>query len=353
MNITISRKAGEPLTFQCRPHEKILYAALQNRLTVPYECATGTCGSCRAKLVSGALNYGWRDAPGLKALKVDRGEFLMCQCSALSDCEIRIPSAVSVSDSDLATPDHLAGTITDFNKLTDDVMSFCITLENEVSFQAGQFALLQLPGVDGARAYSMVNYAPHTDRLEFVIKQYKGGKVSEWLFEKSLSSAAVTLFGPLGHAVFEPQLQRNLLLLAGGSGIAGMMAMLQQADQIGYLEKHSVDLIFGVRSSQDMFYVTELKKLAATYPDTLKITIALSDVADAVGSNDIASDSAEPLDKLKIARGFVHEQINSVRADTDTMAFIAGPPPMVDASIRELVGSKGFSAEQIRYDKFA
>lgn len=50
---------------------------------------------------------------------------------------------------------------------------------------------------------------------------------------------------------------------------------------------------------------------------------------------------------------FVHELIEESKTDSNTMAFIAGPPPMVDASIRELIAGCGFDVERIRYDKFA
>jgi len=141
MNITIGRKDGDPLSFVANPDEKVLHAALRSGLTVPYECATGTCGSCRAKLVSGELDDGWADAPGKKALKVARGEFLMCQCVAQSGW-----------DPEASVPDHFNGSISEFKQLTSDVMSFSVSLPEEVGFHAGQFMALQLPGVEGTRA---------------------------------------------------------------------------------------------------------------------------------------------------------------------------------------------------------
>ena len=351
MNITIGRKDGEPLSFDANSDEKVLHAALRNRLTVPYECATGTCGSCRAKLVSGEIDHGWSEAPGKKSLKIDRGEFLMCQCVAQTDCEIRIPSPVTRKDQEDSVPECLTGSITGFEKLTADVQSFRVLLDQPVGFQAGQFMLLQLPGVEGTRAYSMVNFAEKTDKLEFVIKQLKGGKCSEWLFDQQPAETDVTLFGPLGQAIFEPQLEHDLLLLAGGSGIAGMMAMLEHADNSGYIQKNSVDLIFGVRTEQDIFYLQSLIEYANRNPDNLQITIALSDVETVSETHKLAE--TEIPANLKLESGFVHEHISDSRTNENTMAFIAGPPPMVDASIRELIAGCEFSVERIRYDKFA
>jgi len=205
--------------------------------------------------------------------------------------------------------------------------------------------ILELPGVIGARAYSMVNYAKQTRQLDFVIKRFEGGKCSELLFGNSMDNHQISLFGPLGHAIFEPALEHNLLLLAGGSGIAGMMAMLEHANQIGYLHTHNIDLIFGVRSEPDIFYLPILQRLAAQYPDKLRITIALSE--------QVTDSESKQTANLQTSQAFVHELISDVPTDANTMAFIAGPPPMVDASIRELIAVKGFAVDQIRYDKFA
>lgn len=350
MKITVGRKIGAPLCFDSDNNEKVLHAALRSRLTAPYECATGTCGSCRAKLVSGELSDAWPDAPGKKALKIQRGEFLMCQCIALSDCTIRIPTAVATSELDVPAPDHLSGTLFGYKKLTSDVLSFSVTLDQQTSFQAGQFMLLQLPGIEGARAYSMVNYASQTHQLDFVIKHFEGGECSKRLFDLPQQNGNVKLFGPVGHAVFEPQLKHDLLLLAGGSGIAGMMAILGQADHTNYLQSRKIDLIFGVRSEQDIFYLSDLRKFASEHPKALRITIALSDVQRA----NVVGDTFNNLPpNLRITNGFVHELIDESRSESNTMAFIAGPPPMVDASIRELVAGQGFSVDRIRYDKFA
>lgn len=352
MIITIGGKQAESLSFEVKQGEKLLHGALRNRLAIPYECATGTCGTCRAKLISGDLDQCWDDAPGRKALKVDRGEFLMCQCEAQSNCEIRIPSQVTVHPQETTVPALMACSLSDCKMLTPDVMSFSVSLEDKVQFMAGQYMLLQLPEIEGTRAYSMVNYATLTDKLEFVIKHLKGGKCSQWLFDPPEDATEVTLFGPLGHAVFEPQLEHDLLLLAGGSGIAGMMAILTQADQIGYLSNNSIDLIFGVRAQTDIFYLSELSRLCEKYPDTLQITIALSDVAPEAEPVDLSDKISDSKNLIIASGGFVHQHIDASRTSANTMAFIAGPPPMVDASIRELIANCEFAVDRIRYDKF-
>ena len=68
--------------FEALPGEKVLYAGLRAGIDLPYECATGTCGTCKATLMSGRVRDGWADAPGKKFVKPAANEFLMCQCAA-------------------------------------------------------------------------------------------------------------------------------------------------------------------------------------------------------------------------------------------------------------------------------
>jgi toluene monooxygenase electron transfer component len=68
--------------FDAGPGERVLYAGLRAGIDLPYECATGTCGTCKAKLVSGRVADRWPGAPGKKHVKPQAGEFLMCQCAA-------------------------------------------------------------------------------------------------------------------------------------------------------------------------------------------------------------------------------------------------------------------------------
>ena len=82
--------------FEAEPGEKILFAGLRARVDLPYECGTGTCGTCKARLVDGRIDDGWPEAPGRKYLK-GAGEFLMCQCAAAGDVTAEVASFVYAS----------------------------------------------------------------------------------------------------------------------------------------------------------------------------------------------------------------------------------------------------------------
>ena len=162
-------------------------------------------------------------------------------------------------------------------------MTFSLIPSRSIRFAGGQFVTVQIPGLDGYRAYSMVNYGDECDRLEFVVKQKPGGGFSELLADDAalndLSGLSVRIFGPLGTATYRAEDAKNLLLIAGGSGIAGMMAILDAALQHGHFSEHgrSAQLFFGVRTAQDLFYAAELSEFVRRSKQNLHVTIALSD----------------------------------------------------------------------------
>lgn len=347
MQIKLHAKNGIH-TFDCQPGEPVLYAGLRQGLSLPYECGTGTCGTCRGRVREAtSVADRWLEAPGAKRLKRDKGDFLMCQGRSLKDCEIAVPSDIGPLPQGEHRPDWRMGRLASPRKLTHDVIAFAIDMDGAMDFEAGQFVAIEAKGVEGFRAYSMVNYAPGTRRLELVVKKKPGGGFSEWLFGPQAEGAELKVFGPLGRAVFRPAEDKNVLCIAGGSGIAGMMAILAHGVAQGYYGQHKGDLFFGVRTMRDVFYADELAGLAKSAAGNLNITIALSDEAPPAASPHGSL--------LKFERGFVHEvaaKCMTGRYD-NVVAFVAGPAPMVDGALRVLIADAKLPRQFIRYDKFS
>ena len=345
MKIVVTARSGT-CEFESEPGEKILHAGLRSGFELAYECSTGTCGTCKAKLVSGRVESAWPDAPGGRYLKSE-AELLMCQCVALEDCALEV-GLLKAREASAPLPGTLGGRVRDWRRLTHDVAAFDVDLDRPVDFDAGQFALLSVPGIAGARAYSMVNFERATRRLSFVVKKKPGGAVSEWLFGDGVDGTRLGLFAPLGHATFVPGLQKHVLCIAGGSGIAGMMSILERAGEAGHFAGWDGHVFFGVRSERDGFFLGELQALQARHPARLAVTVALSD-------EDVPAALPAAYPGLAFARGLVHavagERMKGRLADV--RAYVAGPPPMVDASLRLLLREARLSPADIRYDKFS
>ena len=345
MKVTVRTRTSSH-EIECAPRERILYAALRAGVGVPYECATGSCGTCKARARPGTVEDVWPQAPGHAYLKRERGEFLMCQGVALGDCEILVPSRIESESDTVPGPRHVTGNLSEVRSLTHDVDAFSVELDRPITFDAGQFVVLAAPGLAGYRAYSMVNEAAETSRLDFVIKHQAGGGFSGWL-EAEREGSTLEVFGPLGKATWRPEEGKDLLCIAGGSGIAGMMSILTHAHASGHFERHRADVFFGVRTREDVFFADELAGLVRAAGDRVSVTLAYSEepVMD--------RDSRIPR-CIDVAHGFVHLVAGERMAGAggDPTAFVAGPPPMVDGALRMLVMEARLPASDIRYDKF-
>lgn len=347
MRIQVNAR-NQSYTFEANEGEKILFAGLRQGVDLPYECATGTCGSCKAKVIGGEVSDLWAEAPGKKSLKAGQGEVLLCQCTAQGDVTAEIPKLVYSTPPGACEAHAATGRVSAVRPLTHDVAAVDVELDAPIDFDAGQFMAVETPDVKGMRGYSMVNFERGTRRLEFVIKKKPGGGFSEWLFSGDRAGAPLTLFGPVGKATFYPSIAKNILCIAGGSGIAGMMSIIDRACRESYFSAHQGYVFFGVRTPRDAFYLDELAAFQAQFPSSLKVTVAFSD-------DDATPEVIARYPGITFERGFVHEVARAKMAGNygNIRAYLAGPPPAVDALIRLLLLEAKLTPDNIRYDKFS
>lgn len=345
MKINISARDSQH-SFEVGEGEKILHAGLRSGVALPYECGTGTCGTCKAVLTEGDVIDGWPEAPAHKYLKPERNEFLMCQCMASNDCALDVRGRIG--EMDLPRPRHLEGVIDAVEKLNDAVVRLDVSLDEAVEFEAGQFMLVEVDGLEGRRGLSMANFEKRADRLVFTVKLMPGGGLSQWLQAADRAGARVRLFGPLGKAVYRAGDEGNLLFIAGGSGLAPMLSILQRAREERHFESNRGHLFFGVRTADDLYAMDELVSHRKAFPDGFALTVALSDVAPTSG---LASQWPD----FSFATGFVHEVAGRVMTGKydETTAYLAGPPPMVEGAMRMLITEARLPPARIRYDKFS
>lgn len=340
------RAKDETAIFDVLDGETVLCAGLRQGVSLPYECATGTCGSCRAGLVEGvALNL-WPEAPGSAFLRPNRAERLLCQTTVSGDCVFELPRQLK-KVVEVNRPSHRTGRIAQSSFLARDIMYLRIQLSETLTFAAGQFFLMGTEAVKGQRSYSLANSDNGVSELEIVIKRKSGGALTEWLFSADRVGEQVRIFGPIGSSVFDPTSDHNLLCIVGGSGLAGAMAILSRAAAMGHLESNSAELFFGIRTMQDAFFLDRISELVADFPN-LRATIALSDEVP-------SPDHTGRFQDLQFRHGLVHEVARDEMRGKyrETTAFLAGPPPMVESAIRVLLMDAKLPARNIRYDKFS
>lgn len=338
---------GTRFEFDCPADEAILLAGLRAGIALPHECGTGTCGTCKAVVIEGEVDDGWDAAPGRKFLKAGTREILMCQATPRSPCELQVRGRTGPFEAGVPVPAHHAGQITATSWLNADVVQLEITPDQPMPFLAGQFMLVQCPGVEGLRGWSMANAPGDGRRLVFTVKMMPGGSVSAWLRAHDRAGTPVTLFGPLGKAHLRAE-DRDLVMIAGGSGLAPMLSILAEGVRSGHFAQQRAHLFFGVRKATDLYGVDALVAFRAAHPDRIAITVALSDEEPG-----LAAEQRYP--GVAFATGFVHAVAGAALKGqvVDSTAFLAGPPPMVDAAMRMLIMEAKLPPNRIRYDKFA
>jgi len=348
MLVEVTDRKGEPVAFTVEPGQRILHAGLMKGIGLPHECGTGTCGNCKASIVTGTVNNLWPQAPGAKVCR-RAGEVLLCQSAAAGPIQVKLNSAFLAP---YQPPCAIrSGRLTLKRMLTPDVGLFDVTLDEPIKYLPGQFVLLSLPGIEGPRAYSMISHQPDEARLSFLIRRGQDGKFTSHIF-RGQCDEDVEVFGPLGRATFTAAEQRPFVAIAGGSGIAGILAIIRHALANDHFVPHPSHLFFGLRHPDASYLLDELSEFVQASSGQLQVTVAFSDVA-----------SAEALEarysSLQFGFGPVHEIAGDhIRAAVKTdgaqksLFFVGGPPLMVDATMRALITQCKISPTEIRYDRF-
>lgn len=307
--------------------ETLLQAGLRAGLDMPYSCRVGGCGTCKCKLVDGKVRQLTDFSYVLSEQEMQQGYILACQSVPLG--EIRVEA---VLDRPLAAAQQVGGRVLAQQRLTHDITLLRVRLDDSLRYLAGQYVELSvasLPGV--ARNYSFATAPSHDGIAEFFVRRVPGGLFSAHINDQQLVGEAVSLRGPLGDFHLHPG-TGPLLMVAGGSGLAPIRAILQDAAAQGLTRP--VRVLFGARRQQDLYLLDELEQLARQWPAAFSVLPVLSEPGD---------------DDWTGARGLITEHFGAVSADTD--AYLCGPPVMVDAA-SDVLRQQGIDPARIHADRF-
>ena len=320
--------AGE--RFTCGPGETILRAGLAAGFAMPYECTSGSCSSCKGRLIAGEVEHLWPDATGLSERDRRKGDRILC-CQALpkGDCEVQVRLGQVEGAREEPAPAPFTAIVETLERLVPGVIAFNCRPEQPVPFLPGQFVLLQVP--DGQRrAYSMANTEAET--LAFIVKEKPGGHASRYLFDELALGDTVSLEGPYGRAYLRTPPVREMVCVAGGSGLAPILSVARAA--IAEPGTPGVHLFFGANSAEELFMVDEMEALAAEH-DRLSLTLAVRDGAPGAATGLVGDVALAAMEGL---------------ADCDF--YMAGPPGLIDALLRPVMRCGKVQPERIFFDRF-
>ena len=325
-------------TLRVTPGQPILQAALSAGLNLPHSCKSGHCGSCRARLLAGAIHYPDGPPLGITAEEVGRGDILLCQARADSDLTVRARLIASVADVEIKT---LPCRIARLTPLAPDVMQLWLRLPavERLRFHPGQYLDVLLE--NGRRRSFSIASPPHdSEVLELHVRRVNGGGFSERLFGAAAgvgslgTGALLRIEGPIGQFSYREGLG-PVLMVAGGTGFAPLKSMLRHMLETGI--RRDLHLYWGARHTQDVYEEALVLEWVRRHPQ-LKFTAVLSEASAAEAAHHRA--------------GWVHE---AVLADYPELArfevYAAGPPAMIEA-MRTHFPRHGLSTQRLYFDSF-
>jgi CDP-4-dehydro-6-deoxyglucose reductase len=308
------------LQFDVEDGESVLTAALRQGYVLPYGCKNGACGSCKGKLLEGALDYGIYQKKALPDEEKAQGKALFCQAKPLTDIVIEARTLGAAKDIQIKT---LPCRVQKLERLTDDVMALHLKLpaNERLQFLAGQYLEFLLKG-GARRSFSMAN-APHDDELiQLHVRHVAGGQFTDHVFGKMKERDILRFEGPLGTFFLREDNDKPIVLVASGTGFAPIKSIIESALHNGVTRP--MVLYWGGRRPKDLYMDALARKWAVEHAAQLKYVPVISE--------------ALPEDGWTSRTGFVHRAVMEDFPDLSAhQVYACGVPIMVDSARRDFI----------------
>ena len=330
--VALSFEDGVTRFITAKPGETVADASYKARINIPLDCRDGACGTCKAFCESGTYDGGDYIDEALTEDEADAGYCLPCQMSPKSDLVLRISGTAEMAKSGIQC---FTAKIERLHWYADNTANLVLSVENRenLHFLPGQYMNVKVPGTDEERSYSFSS-GPDQDLLTFLVRTAPNGVMTTYLKERASVGDALVLEGPVG-SFFLRDIRRPVLMLAGGTGIAPQLSMLEKIAASGTQPEFPIHMAYGVTFDKDLVEVEALERYATVIDGFTFDTI----VAD--------PDSDAPM-KGYVTQHLLPEHLN----DGDVDVYLCGPPPMVDA-VRRYWPEAGITPANFYYERFA
>jgi CDP-4-dehydro-6-deoxyglucose reductase len=320
--------------FEVEEGESVLAAALRQGVMLPYGCKNGACGSCKGKIVAGAVDYGHYHARVLTEAERAHGKALFCQAKPLGDLVIECRTIGAAKDIAVRT---LPCRVQQLQRVADDVMIVRVKLpaNERLQFLAGQYLDFLLKGGE-RRSFSMAN-APHADDLiELHIRQVAGGSFTDHVFGKMKERDILRFEGPLGSFFLREESAKPIVFVASGTGFAPIKSIIQSA--FHRKVTRPMVLYWGARRPKDL-YLSSLPETWAREHSHFRYIPVISE--------------ARPEDRWSGRSGFVHRAVMQDLPDLSAhQVYVCGVPVMVDSARKDFIALCQLPEDEFYADSF-
>lgn len=326
----------EPLGVEvsCREDQSILEACLRQGVNLPHACTHGTCATCKVEVVDGEVDLG--EASAFALLESERAEGKALICTARPKSDVTIEADVDEEDGVVFHPVRdFTATVTRIEDCANDVRRLELELDAGIELNPGQYVQVHIPGRAATRSWSVATPPASSRAIELNIRRTPGGVATDgWVFAGLAEGDRVELSGPYGRFFLREQRPEPAILIGGGTGLAPLKAMVRHVLETG--SPHRLFLYHGARTRADLYDVDYFTELEATSGGQLSYRPVLSQ---------------ESVDGMR------HGNVtDAVDADFETcaghVAYLCGPPPMVEAALKMLMKKRLFPRDIYREDFF-
>jgi len=315
--------------------QTILDAALRQGVWIPFACGHGTCATCKVQVLEGEGDLGNASPFALMDVEREEGKVLACCCTPESDMVIE--ADIDVDDDFIGYPiQDFIGTVTEIKDLSPTIKGILFALDKDIEFQAGQYVNLNIPGVEGSRAFSIANKPSDSQILELHVRQVPNGVGTAYLHEQLQVGDTLNISGPYGQFFVRKSDEQGAIFIAGGSGLSSPQSMI--LDMLEEKDGRPITLFQGARNVSELYNKDIFEKLAQEF-DNFTYVPALN--------------APEESDDWQGFTGFVHEaaiEYFDGRFDGNK-AYLCGPPLMIDAAITALMQGRLFE-RNIHMERF-
>jgi ferredoxin-NADP reductase/ferredoxin len=337
--ITLTTHDGQQIDFTCESEQTVQEAAEAAGFFLPALCKVGSCGSCLGRCTQGDYHLDGYSPSLLPENAHEHGDILVCRTHPDSDLQITAPYNASQIQS--AEQTLREAKIVSIELIADRTTRLVLQLLPDeqhgiaFEFEPGQFVELEVPELDLKRAYSIANTPNWEGRLEFLIRLQPQGQFSSYLQETAKSGQRIQVSAASGTFGVQEQSLAPRCFVAGGTGLAPFLSILQRMADWG--EDHPTQLFLGVNNEQEIFCQPELAALELAIPQ-LHVEICVW----------------KPSDTWTGFCGTPADALRAYLASTEFLPdiFLCGPPLLVEAATHIAVEA-GVNPERIFCERFA